>query len=383
MSMFIFGCFFFWDCVIFGSIPIGACEVWYFEISHRHGARVVLGRILWVWIDSSEANGIIRDPKLELENSHFTFDLVPLSYESVDVVVGENWLLRHKAEMVCHEKVVKMPWQEVWNDCRSCKVRVGSNGNLLWEASVLLGRKKVKEEKMYIKFSNNMEAEQRGSYLDVEGIKWNGRGGLLVRHDKMKVLMMDFMAKCRDCVVLQIIIVGLFNLMDRNLGLINSVNWYGPGLNIALAVVLLGAYSRRMWRGRLLALMVYQGPLSFKVYNDIENLTLTLNPYSWTKLANIIFMDVPAGVGYFHGETNEASVSNDQNMVTQATNFVKKIMETHSGIFDGSRNMDESNILYNRICTRCQQAASVKISHGAVQPFSPVNDIEPKPIFLN
>ncbi|GJY65822.1 hypothetical protein Tco_0468060 [Tanacetum coccineum] len=32
--------------------------------------------------------------------------------------------------------------QEVWNDCRSCKVRVGSNGNLLWEASVLLSRKK-------------------------------------------------------------------------------------------------------------------------------------------------------------------------------------------------------------------------------------------------
>ncbi|GJX99870.1 hypothetical protein Tco_0356889 [Tanacetum coccineum] len=92
--------------------------------------------------------------------------------------------------------------QEVWNDCRSYKVRVGSNGNLLWEASVFLGRKKVetlkfaarpfgltnapmvfielmsreeyeshvkmivesvKEEKMYMKFSNNVEAEQRGS----------------------------------------------------------------------------------------------------------------------------------------------------------------------------------------------------------------------------
>ncbi|GJT51532.1 putative reverse transcriptase domain-containing protein [Tanacetum coccineum] len=131
-------------------------------------------------IDGSEAIGIIRDPKLELESSCFTFDLVPLSYESVDVVIGENWLLRHKAEMVCHEKVVKMPCvpkelvgftprrrmgfrmelvqgatliceglcrltslerQEVWNDCRSCKVKVGSNGNL-WEASVLLGRKK-------------------------------------------------------------------------------------------------------------------------------------------------------------------------------------------------------------------------------------------------
>ncbi|GJV12746.1 hypothetical protein Tco_1354287 [Tanacetum coccineum] len=30
----------------------------------------------------------------------------------------------------------------------------------------------LKEEKMYEKFSNNVEAEQRGSYLDVEGIKW-------------------------------------------------------------------------------------------------------------------------------------------------------------------------------------------------------------------
>ncbi|GJU91174.1 hypothetical protein Tco_1303597 [Tanacetum coccineum] len=71
-----------------------------FEISSWRGARVdVRTYLLGGAIDSSEANGIIRDPKLELENSRFTFDLVPLSYESVDVVVGENWLLRHKAEM--------------------------------------------------------------------------------------------------------------------------------------------------------------------------------------------------------------------------------------------------------------------------------------------
>ncbi|GJU43160.1 putative reverse transcriptase domain-containing protein [Tanacetum coccineum] len=108
-----------------------------FEISSWRGARVdVRTYRLGGVIDGSEANGIIRDPKLELESSCFTFDLVPLGYESVDVVIGYNWLLRHKAEMVCHEKVVKMPW--------SCKVRVGSNGNLLWETSVLLGRKKVR-----------------------------------------------------------------------------------------------------------------------------------------------------------------------------------------------------------------------------------------------
>ncbi|GKB40477.1 hypothetical protein Tco_0885419 [Tanacetum coccineum] len=71
-----------------------------FEISSWRGARVdVRTYLLGGAIDSSEANRIIHDPKLELENSRFTFDLVPLSYESVDVVVGENWLLRHKAEM--------------------------------------------------------------------------------------------------------------------------------------------------------------------------------------------------------------------------------------------------------------------------------------------
>ncbi|GKA42701.1 hypothetical protein Tco_0735361 [Tanacetum coccineum] len=56
-------------------------------------------------IDDSEANGIIRDPKLELESSCFTFDLVPLSYESVDVIVGENWLLRHKYNTLCFQVI--------------------------------------------------------------------------------------------------------------------------------------------------------------------------------------------------------------------------------------------------------------------------------------
>ncbi|GJQ94639.1 hypothetical protein Tco_0005778 [Tanacetum coccineum] len=39
-------------------------------------------------------------------------------------------------------RLTSLERQEVWNDCRSCKVRVGSNGNLWWEAFVLLGRKK-------------------------------------------------------------------------------------------------------------------------------------------------------------------------------------------------------------------------------------------------
>ncbi|GJV75980.1 hypothetical protein Tco_1507564 [Tanacetum coccineum] len=78
-----------------------------FEISSWRGARVdVRTYLLGGAMISSEANGIVRDSQ----------------------VVGENWLLRHK-----------LRW---YATRRSCKVRVGSNGNLLWEASVLLGRKK-------------------------------------------------------------------------------------------------------------------------------------------------------------------------------------------------------------------------------------------------
>ncbi|GJU23563.1 hypothetical protein Tco_1156905 [Tanacetum coccineum] len=54
---------------------------------------------------------------------------------------------------------------------------------------------------MYMKFSNNVEVEQRGSYLDVEGIKWQGFESMLGKREKviactsrqLKVLMKDCM----------------------------------------------------------------------------------------------------------------------------------------------------------------------------------------------
>ncbi|GJV05813.1 hypothetical protein Tco_0537643 [Tanacetum coccineum] len=82
----------------------------------------------------------------------------------------------------CH--LTSLERKEVWNDCRSCKVRVGSNGNLLWKASVLLGRKKggvrvareddrgVTEGREDVSESFFQHSRKRGakrSYLDVEG----------------------------------------------------------------------------------------------------------------------------------------------------------------------------------------------------------------------
>ncbi|GKC62654.1 putative reverse transcriptase domain-containing protein [Tanacetum coccineum] len=56
-----------------------------------------------------EVNRIIRDCKLELGTSLFTIDLIPLGHGSFDVIVGMDWLSKHKAEIVCQEKVVRIP----------------------------------------------------------------------------------------------------------------------------------------------------------------------------------------------------------------------------------------------------------------------------------
>ncbi|GJU72098.1 putative reverse transcriptase domain-containing protein [Tanacetum coccineum] len=56
-----------------------------------------------------EVDRIIRDCKLELETSLFTIDLIPLGHGSFDVIVGMDWLSKHKDEIVCHKKVVRIP----------------------------------------------------------------------------------------------------------------------------------------------------------------------------------------------------------------------------------------------------------------------------------
>ncbi|GJZ42973.1 putative reverse transcriptase domain-containing protein [Tanacetum coccineum] len=56
-----------------------------------------------------EVDRIIHDCKLELGTSLFTIDLIPLGNGSFDVIVGMDWLSEHKAEIVCHEKVDRIP----------------------------------------------------------------------------------------------------------------------------------------------------------------------------------------------------------------------------------------------------------------------------------
>ncbi|GKA02987.1 putative reverse transcriptase domain-containing protein [Tanacetum coccineum] len=56
-----------------------------------------------------EINKVIRGCKLEIEGHVFDIDLIPFGHGSFDMIIGMDWLSKYKAEIICHEKVVRIP----------------------------------------------------------------------------------------------------------------------------------------------------------------------------------------------------------------------------------------------------------------------------------
>ncbi|GJY38432.1 putative reverse transcriptase domain-containing protein [Tanacetum coccineum] len=79
-----------------------------------------------------EVNRIFRGCRLELGDSMFLIDLIPLGQGSFDVIVGMDWLLNQKVVIVYHEKIVRIPVEGVlyifdsWSDARS-KVAISTS----------------------------------------------------------------------------------------------------------------------------------------------------------------------------------------------------------------------------------------------------------------
>ncbi|GKB23239.1 putative reverse transcriptase domain-containing protein, partial [Tanacetum coccineum] len=54
-------------------------------------------------------NKVICNCKLEIEGHTFDIDLIPFGHGSFDVIIRMDWLSRHKAKIIFHEKVVRIP----------------------------------------------------------------------------------------------------------------------------------------------------------------------------------------------------------------------------------------------------------------------------------
>ncbi|GKF01376.1 putative reverse transcriptase domain-containing protein, partial [Tanacetum coccineum] len=56
-----------------------------------------------------EIDKVIKGCKLEIEGHVFDIDLIPFGHGSFDVIIGMDWLSNHKAKIIFHEKVVRIP----------------------------------------------------------------------------------------------------------------------------------------------------------------------------------------------------------------------------------------------------------------------------------
>ncbi|KAG6652630.1 serine carboxypeptidase-like 13 isoform X1 [Carya illinoinensis] len=81
------------------------------------------------------------------------------------------------------------------------------------------------------------------------------------------------------------------------------------------------------------------GPLKFN-YEDFDgNLpTFLLNPYSWTQVASIIFLDAPVGSGFSYARTSQGYNITDKISAAQTYQFLRKWLITHPQF--------QSNVLY-------------------------------------
>nr|GEU58344.1 putative retrotransposon protein [Tanacetum cinerariifolium] len=71
---------------------------------HRDGYEIEIANEQLVEIDK-----VIKGCKLEIDGHVFDINLIPLESGSFDVIIGIDWLSNHKAEILCHEKVVRIP----------------------------------------------------------------------------------------------------------------------------------------------------------------------------------------------------------------------------------------------------------------------------------
>ncbi|GJU70017.1 putative reverse transcriptase domain-containing protein [Tanacetum coccineum] len=59
---------------------------------------------------SLTTNTILRGCTLNLQNYMFKIDLLPIELGSFDVIVGMDWMVKHRAEVVCYEKYIRVSY---------------------------------------------------------------------------------------------------------------------------------------------------------------------------------------------------------------------------------------------------------------------------------
>ncbi|GKA59416.1 putative reverse transcriptase domain-containing protein [Tanacetum coccineum] len=72
------------------------------DLGFKYEIEIASGKLV-------EIDKVIKGCKQKIEGHVFNIDLIPFGHESFDVIIGMDWLSNYKAEIICHEKVVRIP----------------------------------------------------------------------------------------------------------------------------------------------------------------------------------------------------------------------------------------------------------------------------------
>ncbi|GJZ77633.1 putative reverse transcriptase domain-containing protein [Tanacetum coccineum] len=72
------------------------------DLGFRYEIKIASGNLV-------EIDKVIKGCKLEIEGHIFDIDLIPFGHGSFDVIIGMEWLSDNKAEIIYHEKVIRIP----------------------------------------------------------------------------------------------------------------------------------------------------------------------------------------------------------------------------------------------------------------------------------
>nr|GEU63378.1 putative reverse transcriptase domain-containing protein [Tanacetum cinerariifolium] len=72
------------------------------ELGFRYEIEIASGQLV-------EIDKVIKGCKIEIKGHASDIDLIPFGHRSFDVIIGMVWFSNHKAEIICHEKAVRIP----------------------------------------------------------------------------------------------------------------------------------------------------------------------------------------------------------------------------------------------------------------------------------
>ncbi|KAI3762319.1 hypothetical protein L1987_52744 [Smallanthus sonchifolius] len=72
------------------------------SLEHHYTVEIADGKVI-------EATHILKGCQLELSGHKLDIDLMPVTLGSFDIFVGMDWLFKNQAEIICSEKIVRIP----------------------------------------------------------------------------------------------------------------------------------------------------------------------------------------------------------------------------------------------------------------------------------